>query len=432
MKTTFTESDALFPSPGMGWQTFHHFADEDPALGGLPSGAAYFRFYWKELEPEEGRIDFAKLDGLLAHARRAGQKLAFRVMCAGTDRDPIYVPQWLRDKGCKGYEYQYEGGATLYWVPDLEAPMFQETHFRLIEELGKRYDGHPDVDHVDIGTVGLWGEWHMSGTPVPLPSLETRRLIIDTWRRAFAKTPKVMLIGDAEGMRYATHNGCGWRADCLGDMGGFSKTWNHMENFYLQQIEKTDAGDAWKHSPIAFESCWDMRKWKAEGWDIRYIFDYALRLHASHLNNKSAPIPEGTRPEIERFLRKLGYRLVLREAEWREAVAPGGVCPILMLWENVGVAPPYHDYRLAFRLAGPDGEATVVETARSIRGWLPGKVHLAQEVTLPRDLKPGRYTLSLGVVAPATKQPAVRLAVTAPADDLWYPLGPLEIRRPRA
>ena len=45
-------------------------------------------------------------------------------------------------------------------------PIFQKAHFRLIEELGKRYNGHPDLDLVDIGPVGLWGEWHMSGTGV--------------------------------------------------------------------------------------------------------------------------------------------------------------------------------------------------------------------------------------------------------------------------
>jgi hypothetical protein len=28
--------------------------------------------------------------------------------------------------------------------------------------------------------------------------------------------------------QYAVHHGCGWRADCLGDMGGFSKSWSHM------------------------------------------------------------------------------------------------------------------------------------------------------------------------------------------------------------
>ena len=67
-----SEIDELFANPGMGWQTFHRFADEDTNLQGLPSGSAYFRFYWREIEPQDGQIDFARFDDLLARARRAG------------------------------------------------------------------------------------------------------------------------------------------------------------------------------------------------------------------------------------------------------------------------------------------------------------------------------------------------------------------------
>lgn len=35
-------TDELLANPGMGWQTFHAFADEDRNLQGLPSGCAYF------------------------------------------------------------------------------------------------------------------------------------------------------------------------------------------------------------------------------------------------------------------------------------------------------------------------------------------------------------------------------------------------------
>jgi hypothetical protein len=33
-------------------------------------------------------------------------------------------------------------------------------------------------------------------------------------------------------------------------MGGFSRTWNQMENLYLQQLEKTNAGEAWKSGAV--------------------------------------------------------------------------------------------------------------------------------------------------------------------------------------
>ena len=74
------EIDDLLANPGMGWQTFHRFADQDPNLAGLPSTSAYFRLYWSQIEPEEGQIDFGQIDELLRRAKQAGQKLAFRVM----------------------------------------------------------------------------------------------------------------------------------------------------------------------------------------------------------------------------------------------------------------------------------------------------------------------------------------------------------------
>lgn len=414
------ETDELLANPGMGWQTFHHFADEDRNLAGLPSGAAYFRFYWRDLEPREVEIDFAKLDALLAHARKAGQKLAIRVMIASSGL-PSGSPDWLREKGCRGFEYRSEGEGQL-WVPDFEDPMFEEAHFRLIEELGKRYDGHSDLDHVDIGSVGLWGEWHMSGTGVEMPPLASRLAIIDAYREAFPNTPKVMLIGEGEGMVHATSQGCGWRADCLGDMGGFSSNWSHMENMYPQQIEATGSSEVWQRAPVAWETCWDMRKWVKEGWDVRAIYDYALSYHASYVNNKSAPIPEGTRSEVERLLRKLGYRLVLRQLDHDAEAKAGESLRVKMEWENVGVAPPYRDYRLAFRLTGPSGKATRLATETSIKGWLPGSREVEETLALPGDLEAGEHGLALAVVDAKTGEPAVRLAIEGRAEDGWYPL----------
>lgn len=430
------ETDALLANPGMGWQTFHTFADEDRHLQGLPSASAYFRFYWREIEGADSAIDFARFDDLLAHARRAGQKLAFRIMCTGSS-EYMDVPAYLKEQGARGVEFVY--GDRRHWVPDFEDPRFQKAHRRLIRELGRRYDGHPDLDLLDIGSVGLWGEWHMSdtkaqetGQPVPLPPVETRLAIIDAWRNAFPRTSKVLLIGSDDGMARATAQGLGWRADCLGDMGGFSKTWNHMEHYYLQQLEKTGAQEAWKTGPVAFESCWDMRKWKEESWDIRFIYDYALRCHAGYMNNKSAPIPEGTRAEIERFLRRMGYRLVIRRVTHPEAVAPGSEAEVTLAWENVGVAPPYRDYRVALRLTDAAGRAPrpiVAVSPVSIRGWLPGVHTTRTTIQVPRSARRGAYRLEAALVDPSTKKPAVHLAIEGRQEEGWYRLSALEIPR---
>ena len=427
------EIDDLLPNPGMGWQTFHCFADEDPNLAGLPSTSAYFRLYWSEVEPEERRIDFDRIDGLLCRAKEAGQNLSLRIMCVGTDQEYMHVPRWLKEKGCPGCEYEFDYDEVTRWVPDMDHPMFQEAHFRLIHELGRRYDRHPDFDLLDLGTVGLWGEWHMSETTGRMPGAETCLAVIDRYLQAFPTAPKAMLIADEPGMRHAVTNGCGWRADCLGDLDN-AKGWNHMEHFYRQQVEKTGAQDAWKTGPVAFESGWDMRKWKEKGWDIRYILDYALDLHCSYMNNKSAPVPEGTRGEVERLLRGIGYRLVLREFEHDAVLGPGEPIAGRMVWENVGVAPPYRDYVPAFRLQAADGQpVALTATDVSVKGWLPdGEIRVDVKIALDPKARPvpGEYDLALAVVDPGTKQPAVRLAIEGRDRDGWYPLSRVTVERP--
>ena len=89
------------------------------------------------------------------------------------------------------------------------------------------------------------------------------------------------------------------------------------------------------------------------------VFDVLFRLlrhvygedHVTYVNNKSAPIPEGERSQVERLLRRIGYRLVLRSLKHPPSVRAGSWMAVRMRWENAGVAPPYADYRLAFRLS---------------------------------------------------------------------------------
>lgn len=148
------------------------------------------------------------------------------------------------------------------------------------------------------------------------------------------------------------------------------------------------------------------------------------------MNNKSAPIPEGTRPEIERFLQRLGYRLVLRRLEHPASVKPGRELSLKLEWENAGSAPPYRDYRLALRLLPLDqavSSLAVIPTEESIRGWLPGPRKSELNVSLPANLQPGAYELALGLVAPGGQAPEVKLAIEGRTSAGWYPLTRLEV-----
>ncbi len=446
------ETDELLANPGMGWQTFHHTRDQDRNLPDwIPSTVHYARWGWGQIEPRPGEIDHAFLDRVLEQTRTAGQRLAFRVMCCSTSPGRPYHPDWLDDVGGRIIIADYDNQKELP-IPDLDDPEVLARHLDFIGRLGARYDGHPDIDHVDLGTVGWWGEWHMSSSTIArMPTVENRRQIIDAYAKAFTKTPLVMLIGDSESLAYAAERGAGWRADCLGDMGGFSKTWCHMCDAYPQLVRKAGVADAWKTAPVAWETCWDMRRWVSEGWSLRYIFNYALAMHGSYINNKSAPLPAGenVRQEIERFLRRLGYRLVLRELSHPKQARPGDSVTLAMKWQNTGSAPCYRPYRLAYRLLDEQGRSRVLLGNVTVEKWMPGTVDIFDEgfleeppdlppgeivnvsdrVTLPPDLYAGEYSLAIAIVGERSTDPIVRLAIKGGDQDGWYLLSEIVVRQ---
>jgi hypothetical protein len=284
-----------------------------------------------------------------------------------------------------------------------------------------------------------------------MPTLENQKKIVDTYLAVFNKTPLLMLIGGDEMLAHATRKGTGWRADCLGDMGGFSKTWCHMRMAYPAMLPEAGAMDVWKTAPVAWETCWDMRKWVNEEWSLRFIFNYALALHGSYINNKSAPLPEGdeVRAEVERFLRRLGYRFVLKELRHPAQASAGEIVRLSMKWQNVGSAPCYKPYRIAYRVAGEDGYEKVFVSSVTVDRWLPGSIELFTEdffreppdlppgeavavddsITLPAEMRPGLYSLSIAVVGESSDQPAVRLGIQGRGEDGWYRLSQLRITR---
>ena len=430
----------------MGWETFHHTSKQDKNLPTwIPSTVHYARWGWGELEKEPGRLNVEFLDRVLSETREAGQKLSFRVMCCSPYAGRPYHPAWITSIGGKELLADYHGKG-LFPIPDMDDPIVLNAHLDFIKRLGERYDGHPDIDNVDLGSVGWWGEWHLSGsTTCKMPKPENRMKVVDAYLAAFKKTPLVMLLNGKACTTYATAHGAGWRADSMGDLGSFSPTWSHMRNAYPDWIRSTQVQDVWMHAPIAYEPPMAMSEFVEKKWPLRWIFNYALACHGSLFSGKSGKLPDDPqfRSEMKRFLKRLGYRLVLREVRYPAQVSD--TLDVAMKWQNIGSVPCYRPYRVAFRLAGKDGMSRVLVGQTTVNRWLPGSIELftdaffkevpdlppgpvcevIEKLTVPADLPVGAYTLSVAVVD-ETQVPVVRLAIKGRGDDGWYPLSKLD------
>lgn len=67
-----------------------------PYLKGLNMNSVIVPLYWECMEPEEGRYDFALMDGLIDQARKNGMKLIFLWFGLWKNAESMYIPGWMK------------------------------------------------------------------------------------------------------------------------------------------------------------------------------------------------------------------------------------------------------------------------------------------------------------------------------------------------
>ncbi len=414
--------DVLY-NPGMGFADFHFGWGNSPPPEEYPrQTVAYFRWTWDELEPSEGRYNFALVDNTIRQAQRKGETLAFRIMSVYKGS----TPRWLLDKGVDSVRV---GGDVF---PDHNNPIFLDYHERLLRAFGDRYAGRPEVDHVDIGSVGCWGEWNTaccgkaeSTCRKFYPDPARQRVVADWYFRYFPGTPLVMLAGGP--VEYAASKGAGWRGDCFGDYGMFGPRWNHMVNVYEPISRNPAIAEAWKTAPVQFEVCGVIQDWYDRGFDIDRILQKGLAWHVTLLNAKSSPVPANWRGKIDDFLRQMGYRFVLREVTHAAEVGRGEPLAVRSLWENRGVAPIYRSWPLLYRLRAGDGTIAAVWRSRAdLRKWLPGPHEEQDVLTIPDDIRPQPYALDVAIQTGVASR-RVKLAIAGRLADDWYAVSQVDV-----
>ena len=228
--------DDVLTNPGIGFMTFQRFNGDALNTGagwteGFPieyqefdgdltnqdhpaTTIAYWRIYWKFIEPEMGNYRWDLLDKALEVARSRGQSLLLRIAPYGTG-DQRDVPDWYREMVGPRKDWKYNNPVNK-WVVDPEDPRYAEYFGGMIRALGERYDGHPDFEAIDLSIVGAWGE----GAGAGLLNQVAREALVDAYTESFKKTPVIALLMDKKTMEYANSRiSVGWRVDCIGDLG---------------------------------------------------------------------------------------------------------------------------------------------------------------------------------------------------------------------
>jgi hypothetical protein len=469
---TLEDTGTALINPGMGW-TLHFYSnvarhygsklEPSDTLDDFPGvSTVYLRLPWAYLEPEEGRYNWAILDTPAQRWIAKGKRIALRLTCS-ENWMTYATPQWVKDAGARGTFYEYGRGRvdkSNSWDPFFDDPVFIKKLDAFLAAYARRYDGNPNVEFVDVGTYGLWGEGHTHASSLQ-DNIELQKLHIDLHRKHFKRT--LLCISDD----FAGHNKPG-RHFPITDY-ALSKGITLRDDSILVQ----PAPNSWYHAEMA-QAFWTQlpvilehehyhASLKREAWQQDLLLKSVEAYHASFMSIHGWPrdVLNGNRAIIDQINMRMGYRLQPVEVTWPRTVQiaaaqeaftaygdvtrhgdPSRCFKVEWAWANKGVAPCYLGGYPALTLKDDnDGIVSVLvdETLnmRDLQVGSPGKPPITRHVSqfiiglYAPTTRPGHYKLYLSV-GQRDGTPTIALPLKESDGQRRYRLGSVTLEGDRA
>jgi hypothetical protein len=310
--------------------------------------------------------------------------------------------------------------------------------------MGRCLDGRPGLEFVDIGLIGEWGEMHL-GLHIPdrwtseqlhetgfshAKYVAAYRRIIDAFAEAFPHTQVFLNVGDhREINEYAAIRGIHFRQDGLKPSGPSA---NVGERFYIPWSRRGIKGNYEFHSSL--------ESMRHKGWDLHATVLKGLEAPISYLNTNIysvhglANATDEARRELTLAGRRVGFRFLPTKVRYLEGfhVAPGRPSRVLIehVWKNVGVAPCYESYALRFSLVEAAGnrvaESICFPGVPTTEWWPAAEVTLRSIARFESEIRPGQYTLKIGMCLPEDRGHDVLLGMAGRDAENQYALGPVQ------
>ena len=361
----FTDSGEALINPGMGLVHYHYSnrlwaygmyskpGDTDPLPG---TSVVYLRVLWNDLEPKEGEFNWDIFDSVAQNWIKAGKQLAFRIICCNQTENA--TPDWVREAGCKGLWfpsiYTNVPGAER-WEPTYDDPIFLEKLTNFLKAFAARYDGHPSVAFMDVGSLGLFGEGHTGRTAklTPEETVKMAMLHIKIHRECLPNT-YLVISDDVAGSRrkeadlpflkFLRDNNVGIRDDSLmcSPFGWHHAHWGRLFAPTLPVVLETG------HITM----CSERGNWRKDR-----ILESVEKHQASYFTFHGFPedFRESHAAEIDAVNKRIGYRLMPLSITYPSKVKMGERIEISSEWLNKGVAPCHAGGFVAWSLVDEKG-----------------------------------------------------------------------------
>jgi hypothetical protein len=180
-----------------GIYVFYDSTNLDPTTNPITGG--HMKFEWNRIELGPGRYDWSEVDRWLEMMQGSNKAAAigfvtYNATCCGGDSVPAYL-----------YSQYPEMRVVCddHWtIPRYWSENYLREYARFINEAGRRYDGDPRIEFIEIG-IGIYGETKPSDNEhrqcladAGLTSnlwVETARRIMDAYVTAFPRTRLVLM-----------------------------------------------------------------------------------------------------------------------------------------------------------------------------------------------------------------------------------------------
>ena len=350
---------------------------------------------------------------------------------------------------------------------DNQTAIFADRVEKLASKLGKAWDNDPHIGFIYMGIVGTWGEqWSTAVSPGVAKALG------DSFTQAFKHKKVIVRIPQYFNKTYLESHNNIFRGNKYQNYYNFGMYWDAFA-WDREMTGLLDTDDVlattgiWKNQPILGEvafnvdyaDIYDYHDFSDQGWrmntknsihatlthehSLDYLSDYIRDAHCTALSWISLyDESDAGEAEAAQSLQKImGYRFVLKKANYSSTVSAGGTLDISFNVQNTGSAPFYYDWPVEVSLLDRSSKEVVWSDrfkSVDIRGWKPGdqwdfdnnsyrlaaETHnISERFTLPNNLGTGEYILALSILDPAGMKPAVRFAVTNYYNNGRTPLG---------
>jgi hypothetical protein len=290
---------------------------------------------------------------------------------------------------------------------------------QLIDALDARYDGDPRITAIQVGLLGLWGEWHQSGCPALEPGATVKQAVRDRYAAMVTVTPlqtRYSRATDVGNTEFAFHEDYfpSFTGACnqfptpmplCSDDGDWNLEWAFAH-------QSPGARDNWQSNPVSGESPLAAQKnvWVTRQADIETLI---RTYHLSFLGPAGKHEEAGFASALVPIRRTLGYNLHLDLVDFPASLSAGSFGASATLF-NSGSAPPYHDFALRLELVDAGGVSRWSGSfAQDPRDSLPNTAfNLSHSFTLPADVPDGSYSLRASLPALASGRPPIVLQST--------------------